>query len=162
MERPASGAPKPVTMGADGIAINADGTRLYYCPLSSRQLYSVSVKALIDRGSDESAVAKTITNEGNKGGGADGLESDSEGCIYATSYEHNAIVRRRVDGQYETVAHDARMLWPDTMSLATDGYLYFTCNQLHRQPKYQGEQDQRHKPYTLFRVRIDAQPVLLR
>ncbi len=162
MERPASGSPNPVTMGADGIAINDDGTRLYYCPLASRQLYSVSVKELINRESDESAVEKTITNEGNKGGGADGLESDSEGRIYATSYEHNAIVRRRVDGQYETVAHDPRMLWPDTMSLATDGYLYFTSNQLHRQTKYQGGQDQRQKPYTLFRVRVDAQPVLLR
>ena len=28
------------------------------------------------------------------------------------------------------------MLWPDTMSLAGDGYLYFTANQLHRQPSY--------------------------
>ena len=61
------------------------------------------MKELIDRESDESAVEKTLTNEGNKGGGADGLESDSEGRIYATSYEHNAIVRRRVDGQYETL-----------------------------------------------------------
>src|SRR5680860_1439399 len=29
-----------VQMGADGIAIGADGARLYYCPLASRQLYS--------------------------------------------------------------------------------------------------------------------------
>lgn len=54
------------------------------------------------------------------------------------------------------------MLWPDTMSVATDGYLYFTANQLHRQAKYQGRQDMRQKPYTLFRVRSGAQPVLLR
>ncbi len=161
LERPASGSPKPVTMGSDGIALSADGTRLYYCPLASRQLYSVSVDALINRTLDANAVAKAVTNEGNKGGGADGLESDSEGRIYATSYEHNAILRRNHDGQYETVAHDPRMLWPDTLSLATDGYLYFTCNQLHRQARYQGGQDQRQKPYTLFRVRVDAQPVLL-
>ncbi len=162
MERPESGEPKPVTMGADGIAISADGARLYYCPLASRQLYSVLVDALLDRESDESAVAKTVTDEGNKGGGADGLETDSEGRIYATSYEHNAIVRRSTDGQYETIAHDPRMMWPDTMSLATDGYLYFTSNQLHRQKKYQGGKDLRQKPYTLFRVRVDAQPVLLK
>lgn len=61
-----------------------------------------------------------------------------------------------------TVAHDPRMLWSDTMSIGMDGYLYFTCNQLNRQARYQHGQDQRRKPYTLFRVRIDAQPVLLK
>jgi len=29
--------------------------------------------------------------------------------------------------------YDPRVLWPDTMSLAMNGYLYFTANQLHRQ-----------------------------
>jgi len=33
---------------------------------------------------------------------------------------------------------------------------------LHRQAKYQQGKDLRQKPYTLFRVRIDAQSVLLR
>ncbi|MEH2311019.1 hypothetical protein [Nostoc sp.] len=37
-----------------------------------------------------------------------------------------------------------------------------TANQLHRQAKYQNGIDLRQKPYTLFRIRIDAQPVLLR
>jgi len=55
-----------------------------------------------------------------------------------------------------------RLMWPDTLSVAADGYLYVTANQLHRQARYQRGQDLRRKPYTLFRVRIDAQPVLLR
>ncbi len=57
--------------------------------------------------------------------------------------------------------HDPRLLWPDTLSLATDGYLYVTANQLHRQADYQQGQDLRRKPYALFRIRIDAEPVLL-
>ena len=48
------------------------------------------------------------------------------------------------------------------MSVATDGHLYVTANQLHRQAKYQGGQDARQKPYVLFRTRIDAGPVHLR
>ncbi len=32
--------------------------------------------------------------------------------------------------------HDPRLLWPDTMSVATDGCLYVTANQLYRQSKY--------------------------
>lgn len=58
------------------------------------------------------------------------------------------------------VAHDPRLLWPDSPS--PDGYLYVTANQLHRQAKYQGGKDLRQKPYHLFRVPIDAGPVRLR
>lgn len=149
-------------MGSDGIAISADGARLYYCPLGSRKFYSVDTDALVNRSLDEKQIAATVTDEGDRGGASDGLESDAAGHIYSTNYEHNAILRRRPDREWETVAHDPRLLWPDTLSLAADGYLYVTANQLHRQARYQKGRDQRRKPYTLFRVRIDAQPVLLR
>jgi sugar lactone lactonase YvrE len=150
------------SMGSDGIAISADGKRLYYCPLGSRKLYSVDTNALVDRSLDDADVAATVTDEGDRGGASDGLESDAAGYIYSTNYEHNAILRRRPDGKWETVTHDPRLLWPDTLSLAADGYLYVTANQLHRQARFHEGRDLRRKPYTLFRVRIDAQPVLLR
>ena len=152
-------------MGTDGIAISADGERLFYCPLGSRRLYSVATDALFDRNLDDDAVAQTVIDEGDRGGASDGLESDADGYIYSTNYEHNAILRRLAEDTgkaWETVVHDARLLWADTMSVATDGYLYVTANQLHRQPKYQEGKDLRVKPYTLFRVKINAQPVLLR
>jgi sugar lactone lactonase YvrE len=101
-------------------------------------------------------------DEGDKGGAADGLESDAAGNIYATNYEHNAILRRPPHGIWETLVHDAHLLWPDTLSLATDGFLYVTANQLHRQARFHQGHDLRRKPYTLFRIPIDAQPVLLR
>jgi sugar lactone lactonase YvrE len=161
MERQANGSAKPMTMGADGIAISADGSRLYYCPLMSRKLYSVSIDSLCDRYMDERAVADSVIDEGDKGGGADGLESDAAGYIYATNYEHQAILRRTPHGIWETVVHNSRLMWPDTMSIASDGYLYVIANQLHRQPKYQLDRDLRIKPYTLFRIRVDAQPIRL-
>jgi len=149
-------------MGSDGIAISADGERLFYCPLGSRRLYSVAIEALVDRSQDDSAVVATIVDEGDRGGASDGLESDADGFIYSTNYEHNAILRRGPDGLWQTVAHDPRLLWPDTLSVATDGYLYVTANQLHRQPRYHQGQDLRQKPYTLFRIHIGSGPVLLR
>jgi sugar lactone lactonase YvrE len=163
LEEQPDGTTKPGSaMGSDGIAISSDGARLYYCPLGSRRLYSVATDALIDRSLDDVAVAATVVDEGDKGGAADGLESDAAGNVYATNYEHDAVMRRRPDGRWETVAHDPRLLWPDTLSVATDGYLYVTANQLHRQARFHGGRDRREKPYALFRVRIDAQPVLLR
>ena len=49
------------------------------------------------------------------------------------------------------------LLWHDKLSLATDGSLYVTANQLHRQARFNKEgRDLRRKPYTLFRINVDA------
>ena len=153
--------PQNIRVGADGIAISADGARLYYCPLASRKLYSVSCDALLDATLSDAQVAATVRDEGEKPA-SDGLESDAEGHIYATAYEQNGIVRRNVAGDYETLVHDPRVLWADTLAVAADGYLYFTNNQLHRQAGYNNGRDMRSKPYTLLRVRIGGTPVRLR
>ena len=164
LNRPAEGKPNYMTVGADGIAITNDGSKLYYSVLSGRQLYSVSIDALADETMSDADVAATVENLGAKGA-SDGLESDSQGHIYITDYEHNAIRRRlpqEMAGSDTTLVHDKRVLWPDTLSLANDGYLYFTANQLHRQPGFHNGRDLREKPYSLFRIAVDAQPVLLK
>jgi sugar lactone lactonase YvrE len=162
MNRQPGQPPSPIKIGSDGIAISADGKQLFYCPLAGRRLYSVSVDALADERLSDQEVAKTVVDRGEKGGGSDGLESDAQNRIYLTNYEQNAIQRRLPDGTIERLVHDPRVLWPDTLSVAQDGYLYFTANQLHRQARYHNGQDLRQKPYSLFRVRINAQPVALR
>jgi sugar lactone lactonase YvrE len=99
---------------------------------------------------------------GDRGFASDGLEHDAQGRLYLTDYEHNAVRRRGTDGQYETLVHDPRAMWPDTLSLGHDGFLYFTANQLHRQPRFHNGRDLREKPYVLFRVKTDGSPVLLK
>ena len=162
MSRPLNQPPSYIKLGSDGIAISADGKRLFYCPLASRKLYSVSVDALSNEQMSDAQVAATVKDHGDKGGGSDGLESDALNRVYLTNYEQNAIFRRNERGMIEPLIHDPRVLWPDTLSVAKDGYLYFTANQLHRQARYHQGKDLRQKPYSLFRTRIDAQPVALR
>lgn len=162
MNRMLNQPPSSIKIGADGIAISADGERLFYCPLASRNLYSVSVDALINERSTADQVAATVIDHGDKGGGSDGLESDTKNRVYLTNYEHNAIMRRQVNGMYETLVHDPRVLWPDTLSVAPNGYLYFIANQLHRQPMFHNGKDLREKPYSLFRTKIDGSPVRLK
>jgi len=155
-----SGEVKPVSLGSDGIAIGHDGKRLFYCPLVSRKLYSVSVDALVDGRSTDEQVAAAVIDHGEKGA-SDGLESDDKGRVYATSDEQNAVLRRTPDGSIETLVHDPRILWPDTLSVAADGHLDFTANQFHRQANDNAGKDLRRKPYLLLRVPIDAGPVRL-
>ena len=139
--------------GVDGIAINSDGSGLYYCGLCSRNLFSIATDALANRNISEQEVPTTISNHGDRGGASDGLESDSSGNLYSTNYEHNAILRlRHSDSIWETLVCDPRLLWPDTLALANDGYLYVTANQLHRQARFNKGKDLRVRPYTLFRI----------
>jgi sugar lactone lactonase YvrE len=169
MERRPGQEPAPVKVGSDGIAISADGGLLFYCPLIGRKLYSVSVDALSDPNQTEEQVAKTVQDYGARGYSSDGLESDARNNLYLTDYEHNAIFRRSVRGaaygggvvlwRDELVANGPKLIWPDTLSVAADGYLYFTANQLNRQSKYNGGKDLRQKPYLLLRTRIGTPPV---
>ena len=154
-------APAPFDVASDGIALSSDGKTLYYCPLSSRHLYSVPTILLRDRSDNDRAISGAVVDLGEKGA-SDGLESDDKGRVYAGDYEHNGIRQRQTDGEWRTIVHDPRVLWPDTMSLAADGYLYFTANQLHRQAQFHDGKDLREKPYVLFRVKVDAGPVLLK
>ncbi len=148
-------------VGADGIAISADGTTLYYCPLSSRKLYSVSIEALIDRTVQADALAGSVADLGDKGA-SDGLESDAEGNLYATAYEHSAVLKRSAGGVWSTLLHGPNLLWPDTLSLAASGYLYLSANQLPRSPLFNGGTDDRLPPYLIVRTFVGAAPVRLK
>jgi sugar lactone lactonase YvrE len=153
--------PRPVRVGADGIALSSDGKRIFYCPLSSWSLYSVSADALADESLTDEQVAETVKYEGEKVA-SDGLESDAENRLYVTGYDQGAILRKSPDDTYETLAFHPTILWPDTLCLAEDGFLYFTVNQLHRQPQFHAGKDLREKPYVLYRIKVDAKPVLLK
>ena len=154
--------PKAVNFAADGIAISADGKTLYYCPINSTKLYAVATDALRDKTESDAQVAATVRIVTGKMP-SDGLESDAAGNIYMTDPVTDSIHRwNPKTGLTETLAHDPRILWPDTMSIAADGYLYFTANQLNRQPTMHNGHDERVKPYQLFRIRINQQPVSLK
>jgi sugar lactone lactonase YvrE len=156
MQRPDGSKVRPA-IASDGIALSPDGGTLYFSPLSSRHLYAVPTALLRDPEASEAQVRAGVQDLGEKGA-SDGLEADAQGRVYAGDYEHNAVRQRQADGSWKTLVHDPRVLWPDTFSIGPDGYLYFTANQLHRQAQFHSGQDLRQKPYSLFRVKIDAQP----
>ncbi len=157
MNRKIDGSISPLSMSADGIAISPDGKRLFYCPLVSRHLYSISTKALRDRTIPDEDLSYHVEYWGEKGA-SDGMITDAKGAVYAGDYENNSIRKIWPDGRMETIAHDPRLLWADTLSIGPDQYLYFIVNQLHRQARFHYGRDLRKKPYSLLRIRIDDMP----
>ena len=67
-----------------------------------------------------------------------------------------------MDGTFEPLVADPRALWPDTLSLASDGHLYFIANQISRQTQFHEGRDLRQNPYVLFRVKVDGTRVMRR
>ncbi|WP_416148024.1 L-dopachrome tautomerase-related protein [Pseudomonas sp. KU26590] len=148
---------KTMAVASDGIALSPDGKTLYFSALSSRHLFAVPAAMLRDAGVSEAQLNAAVKDLGEKGA-SDGLEADANGAVYAGDYEHNGIRKRLADGSWQTIVHDPRVLWPDTLSVGPDGYLYFTANQLQRQAGFHDGKDLREKPYSLLRVKIDAAP----
>lgn len=159
-QRPRGGPATHLGFGADSLAISADGATLYYAPTASRRLYAVPTAALRDESLSDAEVRQQVKDLGEKGA-SDGMTEDTAGNIYITNYEHNALTRRLPTGEFQTLVRDPRLIWPDTLALQ-GGYLYVLNDQLNRQGGYHFGQDQRVKPYTLLRMKLDAKPVLLK
>ncbi|PLT35625.1 L-dopachrome tautomerase-related protein [Bacillus sp. V5-8f] len=154
MNRNKDGSTFPFRLASDGIAISPDGKVLFFCPLTSRQLFSISTEALRDRTIPDAELMHHVKYWGEKGA-SDGMITDAKGIVYAGDYENNSIRRILPNGTIETIAHDPRILWPDTFSIGPDRYLYFIVNQLHRQARFHYGVDLRQKPYGLLRMKID-------
>ncbi|MGM0168078.1 hypothetical protein IGI39_003090 [Enterococcus sp. AZ135] len=157
MNRDADGDISPWQVAADGIALSPDGKLLYYSPLSSRHLYSIETDLIFDQKVADDALESYVKDLGEKGA-SDGMITAWDGTIYAGDYENNSIRAVYTDGTMETIAHDPRILWPDTLSIGPDEYLYFNSNQLQRQAGFHYGKDLREKPYSLFRIFIGKQP----
>lgn len=157
MNRDKTGNVSPWQVAADGIALSPDGKVLYFCPLSSRHLYSIETDLIFDKNIKANDLEKHVKDWGEKGA-SDGMATAADGTIYAGDYENNSIRSINPDGTMETIIHDPQILWPDTLSIGPDKYLYFTSNQLQRQSGFHYGKDLREKPYSLFRVLIDKEP----
>ena len=169
--------PTYITFGVDGIALSPGGRTLYYSVIGGRFLYSVPTDLLRAQGgnSDVQAVA-AIENLGEKGI-SDGLETDSNGIVYAGNVEQDGellLSSTPCSCQRQSLAismysplttfatifkRDPRINWVDTMSIAEDGNLYFTVNQLNYLfAIYPGQGlpaiDRRQRRFVLFRTKL--------
>ncbi|MFB1098081.1 L-dopachrome tautomerase-related protein [Terribacillus sp. JSM ZJ617] len=157
MNRYKDGSTSPFRLASDSLAISPDGKILYFAPLTSRQLFSISTEALRNRTIPDMDLLYHVEYWGEKGA-SDGMITDAKGTVYAGDYENNSIRKILPNGIMETIAHDPRILWPDTFSIGPDQYLYVIVNQLHRQERFHYGKDLRQKPYGLLRMKIDEFP----
>lgn len=83
-----------------------------------------------------------------------GLVTDVKGNIYLTTSLDYTVKRLTPEGKLEVVTQDSRVLWPDSMGVGSDGYLYFSCAQMQLLPNWNNGQDLVKYPYQVYRVKV--------
>ena len=144
---------KPAMFNADGIALSADNSYLYYCPLTGHRLYRVPTAALRNPALSEAQLGQQVENLGEIPA-SDGLEIDAANNVYLTSFEQSALLRRTPAGKIETVAQDARLQWPDTYSFTPDGMLYVANSAIHKHPGWNRGVGQPRQPFRIFKMAL--------
>lgn len=144
--------------GLDGLQLSPNGETMFYSPLTSNYLYSIPTANLLARNDNplaEQAAKNNVSSLGQRGGNANGFEGDTNGLIYQLIPEHNAIYYYDPrDLQTHGFVRDPRIIWPDSASIAQDGYFYMNINQLPYQPMWNNGTDLRVFPGAVLRCKL--------
>ena len=144
--------PQMAQGNVDGVTLSADSSRLYWAPLSGRGLYSAPTALLADPGVPAADLKAAVRDEGEVGV-ADGMATAPDGALYFTDLERHAVVRRAPDGTLTMIAHDPRLISPDSLALVP-GALWLTVGQWSRLPGFHDGRDLQEKPYLLVRITL--------
>jgi len=147
--RQADGSTIRPRVGANPIALDVDNEWLYYGPMHGSSLYRIRVSDLLDRGIEAEALADKVERYGRKPI-SDGISIDSEGNVYITDLENNAIGVIDHSREYRIYIMDERLSWPDALSFGPDNRLYTVSNQLHKSALLHGGEETAKPPYYIF------------
>ena len=144
-----------ILAGINGIALSSDGETLYWTALGSRYLYGIPTARLRDNSPYSEIQAQASVRSLGQKGTSDGLDTDSNGFVYAGNFEQNAVDSfNPATGLASVFVRDPRLAWPDALFAAADGYLYITSVQLWRLPGFGLATDRRVRPFALFRAKL--------
>lgn len=124
---------QPMKTGVDGIALSADRSTLYYCPLTGRNLYAVGTDLLRDFNTPTNAIGEAVKSLGSKGTATDGMHADNQGNVFYTMLEGKGIGLYNPESEaFFDIISDDRMLWVDGVAFDQKGGILFNSNRLHQ------------------------------
>ncbi len=144
---------KPFRSNVNGIALTKDNAYFYFKPINDLHLYRIPTAYLADTSLTDAELAQKVEDVGETVI-TRGLVADKKGNIYLTSSLDYSIKRLSPDGKIETIVQDSRLIWPDSLGIGSDGYLYFSCAQVNKLPQWNGGADQTIFPYSIYRVKL--------
>jgi sugar lactone lactonase YvrE len=149
--------PTPWLVGLNALELSANNETVYFSAFTRRRLYAVNADLLADFATDDGKVTASVRNLGDIGV-AGHFVLDAKEQLYFMDMEQNAIYRRESDGRIALVVVDPRLIWPDTMTIGPDQYLYVTTSQHDRRAEFHDGRELRQQPYGVYRVFIGSDP----
>jgi sugar lactone lactonase YvrE len=151
-----NGSPKPWLVGLNAIELSADSNTVYFSAFTGRRLYSVSAADLSNPAIDDKSLH--VVDQGDIGMGGH-FALDTNHRLYFLAIERDAIYRRTPDGRVQLVVTNPHLIWPDTMAIGPDEYLYVTTSQHDRRAEFHDGEELRQKPYGLYKIFVGADAV---
>lgn len=133
---------------ADGIAYNPADDYVYFQALTARTLYRIPAAVLADFDARRHEVAMAVERVGPSVM-TDGMDADTDGNVYFTALEEDAIIYRTPGGDYRTLVHSDRLAWPDSLAITPDG-LYVTTSRIHQTKRFSFDGLMPGEPYGLW------------
>lgn len=124
---------RPMKMGVDGIALSADRTTLYYCPLTARNLYAIDTALLRNFEIPLETISQSVHCLGSKGTTTDGMQADNVGNLFYTMLEGKGIgIYTPGNGQFHKLISDDRMIWVDGVAFDQNGFVLFNSTRMNQ------------------------------
>ncbi|NIE85284.1 MULTISPECIES: L-dopachrome tautomerase-related protein [unclassified Burkholderia] len=144
---------KPYASNVNGIALTRDNRFLYFKPVTNVNLYRIETQYLADPNLDAGTLLSKVQFV-KEVGITHGLEADSSGNIILTSSLDYSIKYLSPDFTVHTLVTDSRLIWPDSLGIGTNGYLYVSSSQLNRGAQWNNGVSRATLPYGVYRTRL--------
>jgi sugar lactone lactonase YvrE len=144
---------QPVAFQSDGIALSPDRTYLYYKTIGDKKLNRIKTAALNDSTLTGQQLAGAVEDLGDFAN-TDGMIFDAKGNLYLGDPTTYSMIQITPDLKMHSWIKDERLIWPDTYTISTDGYMYISTSQINKQPEYNNGVNKRTRPYVVYKVKL--------
>src|SRR5690606_11008823 len=139
----------------NGVALSKDNKYFYFRPINGLHLYRIATEHLANSNLSDDDLMGLVEDMGETVV-SHGMAMDVDGYIYFTSSMDYSIKYLTPDGELKTLVTDERLIWPASIGVGTDGYLYISAAQVNRLPQWNGGVDKATYPYRVYRVKLDV------
>lgn len=144
---------QPARVAIDPLTLSSDGETLFFGAMNGTKWYALPAR-LLRQERDDNTIGKAIKIVGEKPI-SDGAFTDKKGNHYFTDLQHHAITRLSADGENSIlVKATEKLLWPDNVYIADDGYAYISANQLNSTPAFTGGKDEGKAPFYIYKFKL--------
>lgn len=146
---------EPHRNGLNPITVDPTNEWVYYGAMHGTSVYRIRTSDLLNKELSPEELRERVERYGDKPV-SDGITVDNAGNVYITDVTGMGIGVTKPDGSYQLLFSDDSLVWPDSLSVGPDNYIYAVINQLSRSAPLNAGQDISKPPFHIIRFKALA------